>query len=84
MKQSNSTGFVPIANDIDFHTFQKVLDGRITKNRYKLLDRWVRSQNKKYHCGHDWDCCGCLHSTSATLLVTPNKAEILVTYSYNY
>ena len=84
MKQSNSNGFVTISKDMDYITYQKTLEGNITKKRYKLLDRWVRSQNKNYRCGHDWDCCGCLSSVRADLVIAKNKAEISVSYSYNY
>ena len=81
---SNKKGFLAISGDMDYTTYQKTFEGRITKKRYKVLDRWVRSNRQKYRCSHDWDCCGCLIGVSADLIVSKNKAEILVSYSYNY
>lgn len=82
---ATNKGFIPIDSDIDRLTRTKTLTGRMTKLRYKLLNRWVRNHSKVYpHCGHEWDCCGCAHSSFSTLEITHNSATITNTIRFNY
>jgi hypothetical protein len=46
--------------DIDYRTCQRTFSGRMTRARYKLIHRYCRRNSFSTHCGHEWDCCGCL------------------------
>lgn len=87
-KEKRLKGFV-IANsrsDYDGQTFFKLLRGRLTKKRYKVISGFCRKYSFRVHCGHEHDCCGCLcnqrmnfvHSTKT------NKTLITISFGYNY
>ena len=60
-------------SDFDGYESQRIISGKITKKRRKLIEHIVRSFNKRweapygysqngyaYRCGCIHDCCGCL------------------------
>ncbi len=66
--------------DFDFAEYERKINGRITKNRRKAIERMVRVFNDiwsapygkskngyPYTCGCSHDCCGCLSTRSADL-----------------
>lgn len=66
--------------DDDAETYQRVFSGRLTKGRYKALQRYCKSRTRSGfgYCGHDWDCCGCVCRTEMELAYKHN----LVTLTY--
>lgn len=77
----------------------RVITGRLTKQRYKLLQRYCRKKTERapygyspngyrYHCGHEYDCCGCLMAEYMTMKIEPhwkgNKITFYFTQSFNY
>jgi hypothetical protein len=78
------TKFNLIDGDMDYRTYEHVIDGRMTKLRYKILSRVVRKGTWHSHCGHEWDCCGCMHSQSMRLDYIGGVWKIIKSQSFNY
>lgn len=72
--------------DIDREVFTREFSGRLTRARYKLIDRFCRAASRrfKYRCGHDYDCCGCVFAVSMSFQYKQNLVVIHLTYHRNY
>ena len=71
--------------DSSYRTYELVVRGRLTRSRYKRIDRWCRKNTKHYRCGHEWDCCGCIVDTICIIKsYTNNNLIIELTVTYNY
>lgn len=81
----------------DFVCEERVLDGRMTKARYKAIMHHVRKYNYDnrapygisangypYRCGCMHDCCGCLIGTSMDAQVSHSKTVLSRGFSFNY
>jgi hypothetical protein len=86
-----------LRDDIDSVVYTRFLSGRITKKRFEIIKRFVKTYNHAmsapygvspngyaYRCGHDWDCCGCLTSTSITMSAAKNEILLVLQSNYNY
>jgi hypothetical protein len=59
--------------------------GRMTKKRWKRLQRWARINTKDHgHCGHEHDCCGCMYKVEASVSYKFNQVTITLIGHYNY
>lgn len=82
--------FIPDPNqdpeDYDRNNYIRVFKGRFTKARYKALARFVRAFTEDMgFCGHDYDCCGCLHRKHAHLeIISHDEIVVKTSYLYNY
>lgn len=72
--------------DIDREVFTREFSGRLTRERYKRIDRFCRAASRplKYRCGHDYDCCGCVFAMSMSFTYKQNLVVIRVIYYRNY
>lgn len=73
-----------IDGDESSSLFEKTLIGRVTKKRYRMLSSYVRRKSYTTHCGHEWDCCGCLFAVSYVLKANNNQVTIQMIESRNY
>lgn len=71
-------------SDIDYKTYEYSFSGRMTKLRWKLLDRYVRKHNLRTHCHHEYDCCGCVSSTYMDIDYGKNLVKLTYTINFNY
>lgn len=73
-------------SDMDHKTQFKLLRGRLTKRRYKILDSFCRKNSFSTHCHHEHDCCGCLCGQSMHFKHNPvtQKTLIVISQSFNY
>ena len=73
-------------SDYDYAKYFRVLKGRLTKARYKAIDRQCRKFSQRFHCGHEHDCCGCLCGQSMSFIhnANTNKTLIIASQSFNY
>lgn len=69
----------------------RLITGRLTKKRYKLIKRSLRARNRAFdedyshgRCGHDYDCCGCVFAEKYSMRVVGNKIVIIHFQSRNY
>lgn len=76
--------FELIDGDMDYSVYEHVIDGRMTKLRYKIISRYVRKNSWRGHCGHEWDCCGCMYAQSMDLEYKDNKWTLYKVNNYNY
>jgi hypothetical protein len=76
--------FELIDGDMDYRVYEHVIDGRMTKLRYKIINRYARKRNWRGHCGHEWDCCGCMYAQGMDLEYKDNKWVLYKTESFNY
>jgi len=77
--------FKIIEADIDYKMSERILTGRLTKLRYKVLDRYCRQRTfRAGNCGHDYDCCGCLSSQSLTFEHKHNRTVLTLSITFNY
>lgn len=70
--------------DIEYRTYTREFSGRMTKGRWKILDRYCRKHSWSTHCGHEWDCCGCLCGQYASFAYSANQVTVSITQSFNY
>ena len=83
--------------DFDYTKYVRVIEGRITQKRFKLINRYVRKYNyatrypygvsrngHPYRCGCEHDCCGCLVSTQMFARFEHNKTTIELIQYFNY
>jgi hypothetical protein len=61
MKQQK---WITMDGDIDFKEVVRCINKPLNKKNYKLLDRYCRKNTYRSHCGHEWDCCGCVSSVT--------------------
>jgi len=78
--------FLPVNIDADYRQYQRVFTGRMTKRRWKIIDRFCRLNTFRphYRCGHDWDCCGCFCGQSMDFEYSRNQVVISFSKSFNY
>jgi len=71
--------------DIDYTVYDRIITGRLTPKRYKTIMRYARVRtNRMGHCGHEWDCCGCLHSTHMAVTFIGSMVYLQYTQQFNY
>ena len=78
------TKFKFVNGDESSNHYERTLNGKLTKNRYKLLQSYVRRKSYTENCGCDWDCCGCLFEVSYKLKVNNNQVTIQMSEYRNY
>lgn len=79
------TKFNLIEGDMDYRTYEHVIDGRMTKLRYKILSRYARKKSwRGGGCGHEWDCCGCMIGEYMRLNYIDGVWRITISQSFNY
>jgi hypothetical protein len=78
------TKFTLIDGDMDYRVYEHVIDGRMTKSRYKIINRYARKSSWREHCGHEWDCCGCMFARRMELKYKNNKWILGMVESFNY
>ena len=84
-------------SDLDCRIFTRTIHGRLTKYRYKKINKFIRTFNKDsrypygiskngyaYTCGCSHDCCGCLSRQRMDMEFNQNKITITWTQSFNY
>lgn len=73
-------------SDFDYRKYERVFSGRMTKKRYKIIDRFCRTRSRRprYRCGHDFDCCGCMCGQHLSFSYQKNQVIIYLQHSYNY
>lgn len=76
--------FKPVERDMDEAIYERSFTGRMTKQRYKILDRLCRANSFRRYCGHEYDCCGCLCSQSMSFEYKRNQVVITLTQNFNY
>jgi len=78
------TKFNIIDADMDYRTYEHTIDGRMTKLRYKIINRYARKNSWREHCGHEWDCCGCMFARNVELEYQNNKWTLRMSENFNY
>jgi hypothetical protein len=74
-----------IEGDIDYTIFQKEFSGKLTAKRYKLLNRYCRKNTHRFeHCGHEYDCCGCISYMYTDFTYKHNLVTVTQTTQFNY
>lgn len=73
-----------VDSDLEFRLYERTFTGRMTKLRWKILSSWCRRKSWSQHCGHDWDCCGCLHAQSCGFTYKHNQVTIRIQHSFSY
>jgi hypothetical protein len=76
--------FKIINSDMDYTISKRIFSGKITKNRYKILDRFCRKNSFRTNCGHEWDCCGCMCSQYMEFEYKNNQVILILHNSFNY
>jgi len=73
-------------SEYDYRLYERILIGRLTKERYKAIDRYCRMYyiEVQHHCGHEWDCCGCFCGQSLSFTHKYNQTIITLSQSFNY
>lgn len=78
--------FKRVSSDMDCQVMEKTINCvRLTRRRMKLILAYCRTHTKRWgNCGHEWDCCGCVSSTS--MEIEYNYPFIILTYTvqFNY
>lgn len=73
------------SSEYDYKIYERHFSGRITKGRYKKIDSFCRKNSfRSRHCGHEYDCCGCLCSQRLEFSYQKNQITITLTQSFNY
>lgn len=72
------------ASDMDTAIHTREFSGRMTKARWKLIDRYCRTMTWITRCHHDWDCCGCNFAQSVGFTYEFNLVRITVYNEFNY
>lgn len=81
----NYSRFQLVESEAERKIYVRQFSGRITKARFKRLKRQERIfTGNMPHCGHDWDCCGCLSSVSAKFTYSHNLVTFEVKEYFNY
>lgn len=76
--------FIVVDGDMDFVTQKRYLTGRMTKKRWKIIDRYCRRMTYSNRCHHEWDCCGCLTGMDTSFTYQHNQVTIKQTIGFNY
>jgi len=97
----NIAKFKPLNGyEMEYQRSQRIISGRLTPKRYKLISKAVRIWNNEhaapygrsqngyaYRCGCEHDCCGCMTGESLDLdLITigVNRVQIKITYTIGF
>lgn len=91
--------FKAIDGDYDFSLFERVIQGRLTKSRFKIINKVVKKWNYNheapygysmngypYRCGCEHDCCGCLSSENISVelqSINKDKSEYRISLKLN-
>ena len=94
------TKFISVHSDYDCRIAERIIQGRITPKRYKLLRKIIRTWNHNhnapygysqngyaYNCGCEHDCCGCLIGERMSLIftsVTPTIKKVVIQHSASF
>jgi len=86
-----------LRDDLDSVVFTRFLSGRITKKRYEIIKSYCKRYNRinsapygvspngyAYCCGCEFDCCGCIISTSITMSAAKDEILLVLQSNYNY
>jgi len=74
-----------IDRDYDYSVSEKIITGRITKARYKIISAYARKNTWHNSCGCEYDCCGHLSSVSTRIIsANSNQVTLRVSENYNY
>lgn len=89
-----------IDSDYDFEKSQRIISGRLTPKRYKLISHAVRKWNNEhsapygrskdgyaYNCGCEHDCCGCMTGENIKLdfaTIGVNRVQIKLIHSVGF
>lgn len=76
--------FQIIEAESDYEVAVYSFSGRMTKLRWKILDRYCRNHSRSMWCGCQHDCCGCISSTNMHLQYKHNLVTLTYTLNYNY
>lgn len=76
--------FKLVNGDESVSNFERVLNGKVTKSRYKLLASYVRRKSFSFNCGCDWDCCGCVFQENYGINISNNQIRITMSQHRNY
>lgn len=79
-----SKKFIVVDGDFDYTTLQRTFTGRMTRLRWKIISDFCRKKSGYQHCGHEWDCCGCMHSQSVSFDYKHNQVTVSISQSFNY
>lgn len=73
-------------NDTDFarRTYERSFSGKLTKQRYKLIDRICRKNTINADCDCEHDCCGHLVNQRMTFEYKQNQVVISLVRVFNY
>ena len=72
-----------VESDMDGRTYVRIFSGRMTKMRYKVIDRYCRRNSVSERCHHDYDCCGCCFRTDYWFEYSKNQIKVFIQYHYN-
>jgi hypothetical protein len=70
-------------SEMDYRVYERSFSGRLTRARYKLLDRFCRMKTFHQNCGHEYDCCGCLSHQRLTFSYKHNLLTITLFQTFN-
>ena len=77
-------GFILLDGDIDQDTLVRRFSGRLTKARYKAINRYCRRHTWRQNCSHEWDCCGCTFAEYLHFEYKQNQVSVFMTIHRNY
>lgn len=96
----NISKFKQAESDYDFSISERIISGRLTPLRYRILTRIVRKFNREhsapygvspngyaYNCGCERDCCGCMTSEKCNISFADNPdntMRVKITYSVGF
>lgn len=80
----NYQRFTLLEGDMDYRTYERVITGRITKSRWKIISKLARRLSNSFHCGCPHDCCGCLSSQYIDVNYQNGETRLTLTQSFNY
>lgn len=84
-------------SDIFYQIAKRTINGRMTKQRYANIRKFVRTYNHNasapyglspkgypYRCGCTHDCCGCLVREHLEANFTNNQTTLFLIKTFNY
>lgn len=82
---TNMKNFQICGGDIDHTIYDRIITGRLTRRRYEIIMRYARIKSRRLgNCGHEWDCCGCLHATYMDVKFIGSMIYLQYTQHFNY
>ena len=75
-----------IDGDYDYQTRGTILKiDEFNDRLWRNIQRISRSKiSKSYHCGHPYDCCGCLCGTTVNAYKNGDFLTVIGSFRYNY